>query len=834
MQNARRFGSACRPHALTAPQRALLAQSLNRFVTISLILFCLLVGAAGTGSLVVLEREAAPVPELGELRSGTSSLLAHSTRILDANGNEIGRWFEQDRTWVRLEEIAEPVVDALIATEDHRFENHRGIDYRRLVSAVYHTLHGSRQGASTLSMQLARNLYPDISGATPLRRKLREIATARALERELSKDQILELYLNTVPFGQRAYGIEAAAQAYFSISANELSTLQAATLVALLRGPSFYNPHRHPERTRARRATVLNRMVETGKLGMNERPDDDEALGLAPRQSAETDSIAPHFLDRVRQQVRSWAAARDIDPGRAGLRIHTTLDPELQRKAVASLEKRTARLQEQAAAAWETSAHTSTGSSPESTRAFPGWWDQNETRLLLHLRRTGHYQNLTAQGYSPDEALERLRANTAVVDSIKFAATRLDAGLVAIHPTTGAVRAYVGGRAYDRDAFDKVSLARRQLGSTFKPFAYAAAMERGLSPYDLVQDSVRTYPVSGGPDWRPRNVGGYATNEPFTLREALALSKNTVAAKVGATLGADVLADAATRAGIKSPQRPHLSLVLGTSEASLLELATAYTTLANNGRHNHPHLISRIEDGSGHVLKSATPDDQQTISPYAAYLTVDMLRDAVTYGTAAEIRRSYQMPGDLAAKTGTTQHGADGWFVLMHPALVAASWVGFNDPAVRFRSAEDAQGSRTALPIVADFFERAFAENPQWAHERFRAPRGHHIPHPAFLREDQPSQSRPVHLPTPASIDSTVLARLQRVPMPASIRTKLFPEEGDDIAKELALHHATDDVMTLLRDRMDQGHSLLRRDSLAMPEPTEPDAEAILRRRLYQ
>jgi len=805
----------------------------TRLLSISagLFLTALLLGLLAVSLLVAR----APVPDLEALRAGESPLLGQATRIYTADGVELARWFDEDRVWVPHTAIAPVVHEALIAVEDHRFYTHHGVDLKRLMGAAYHTLRGQRQGGSTLAMQLSRNLYPSIASAPLWERKVKEMVTALALERTYTKPEILELYLNTVPFGYRAYGIEAAARVFFDETAATLSPLQAATLIAVLRGPSYYNPRQHPERTHARRNLVLDRMVATGRLDAAERPPPQAALRLAAPRDRSTTTLAPHFLDRIRATVAEWAAARGLDPARAGLRVHTTLQASLQQMALQAVTQEAQRIQALADDQWAEASPTGRAREQATDErrpdAFQFWWNAHPERVRTYLRRTEAYRTLRTQGHAPATAEAQLLQDPSFTDSLRLAHTRIDAGFVALDPQTGAVRAYVGGRDHTRDAFDKVGQARRQAGSTFKPFLYAAAMEQGYSPFDLVKDSVVTYRQPNGTAWRPRNASGGASHVALTLREALAYSTNTIAAHVGMALGPAAVADAARRAGLQTPQRPVPSLALGTSEVTLLELTAAYGTLANRGRAPTPYLISHIEHSTDAPPATFGPRATRGFSPYTAYLTLDMLRDVVSYGTGAALRTTYGLQGDLAGKTGTTQHGADGWFVLLHPSLAMGAWVGFNDPQLRLRTSQTAQGSRTALPIVATFAQTLFAANPALQHARFRAPEGHHMPRPTYLSDAAHPTYRAVnaHLFQPA-LDSTLRARLERLPLPSAWRQHLLGDPAD--------HHAAEpperqEVEALLRARLreaDHERPLVRRDSL--PSWIPPDAERALRLRL--
>ncbi|NBB87044.1 MAG: hypothetical protein GVY12_12630, partial [Bacteroidetes bacterium] len=524
-----------------------------------------------------------------------------------------------------------------------------------------------------------------------------------------------------------------------------------------------------------------------------------------------------------------------LDPARAGLRVYTTLNASLQQMALQAVTQETQRLQALADDQWaEASPVAGAGAEATDERrpdAFQFWWNAHPERVRAYLRRTGAYRTLRRRGHTSPAAEALLLQDPSFTDSLRLAQTRVDAGFVALDPRTGAVRAYVGGRDHTRDAFDKAGQARRQAGSTFKPFLYAAAIEQGYSPFELVKDSVVTYRQPDGTTWRPRNASGGASHEALTLREALAYSTNTIAAHVGMALGPEAVADAARRAGLQTPQRLVPSLALGTSEVTLLELTAAYGTLANKGRALAPHLISHIERGTDMTTATFGSKPERGFSPYTAYLTLDMLRDVVSYGTGTALRTTYGLQGDLAGKTGTTQHGADGWFVLLHPSLAMGAWVGFNDPQLRLRTSRSAQGSRTALPIVGTFAQTFFEANPALEQARFRAPEGHHMPRPSYLNpvEDPTYRAVNAHLFEPA-LDSTLHARLERLPLPPAWRQYLF---GDDADGRRAEPWERQEVESVLRARLrgaDHERPLVRRDSL--PAWAPPDAERALRLRL--
>ncbi|MGI9174258.1 MAG: transglycosylase domain-containing protein, partial [Rhodothermales bacterium] len=484
--------------------------------------------------------------------------LAFPSIVYAADGQELARYFRQNRTWVALDRVSPHVTSALLAVEDHRFYEHGGIDAVRLVAVAWQTLRlprdGRPQGASTISMQLARNLFEEVGRERSLRRKLKEMRMAQRLEARYTKGEILELYLNTVPFGMGAFGIEAAAQTYFGKSAAMLDVGEAAVLIGLLKGTTHYGPARHPERARHRRDVVLGQMLRHGALS----PADyarflAEPIRLALQRPARIGSLAPHFAEHVRTSVEAWAEANGHDLYTDGLRIHTTLDASLQASAVAALSEQVEGLQAVAAYEWsrprlaflaDTFALYQRRMASGKVRPFAHFWQAHPRKLERLLRRTSRYRRTTARGVPADSALAVLQADGAFIDSLQAASTRLEAGLVALDPTTGQVKAWVGGRDFGQDQYDKVAMARRQPGSTFKPFVYAAAVEAGWRPEALVYDTTR-----GRTAWRPRDLAGTATDS-LTVRDALAFSKNTAAARLIADVGPGAVARLARQMGI--------------------------------------------------------------------------------------------------------------------------------------------------------------------------------------------------------------------------------------------------------------------------------------------
>ncbi|ORC49511.1 penicillin-binding protein [Burkholderia sp. A27] len=630
-------------------------------------------------------------PGIGDIRKAKSEQPA---QILSADGKLLAEFKPSNREWVKLKDISPNVVNALIATEDHRFYQHFGLDWRRTASAALHTFSGDRQGGSTITQQLARNLYPDEIGRAPtLTRKLKEAITAFKIEALYTKDEILETYLNTVPFLYNAYGIEMAARTYFDKSASELNVLESATLAGMLKGNSYYNPVLNPERALQRRNTVLAQMVKYGKLTpaayetLKRR-----ALRIDFERQTEPPGPAPHFAQQLRKWLAAWADRNDYNIYSDGLVVRTTIDSRLQTMATQAVILQGNQLQGIANSAWGTRAGCANG----------------RDLLPTFLRETPEYRAAKDAGMTDEDALKRLSSDHHLVQALCESKTRVQADFLAMDPRNGQIKAWVGSRDFSQDPFDHVQQARRQPGSTFKPFVYAAAFESGAKPTDTLPDKPVEIALAGGEIWRPSDEDE-PSERAISLRDGLAFSRNRITAQLMETVGPTKVARLARAMGVRdSTLDPVPSLALGTSPVTLKEMVSAYGTIANLGGYVEPVMVTRIEDRNGEVLAEFAPaPPRQELSADAARTLVDVMRDVVSRGTGSSIRSRFGVRGDVAGKTGTTQGNADGWFILIHPQLVAGAWVGFNDSRVTLRSDYWGQGAHSALPIVGDFFQRA-------------------------------------------------------------------------------------------------------------------------------
>ena len=610
-------------------------------------------------------------PGISDLRKAKSEVPAV---VMSSDGVVLAEYRRVNRQWVRLRNVSPHVVDALIATEDRRFYRHHGIDFLRIGSAALATLRGDLQGGSTITQQLARNLYPDeIGRAATLTRKAREAVTALKIEAVYTKDEILETYLNTVPFLYNAFGIEMAARTYFDKSAGQLDVLESATLIGMLKGTSAYNPVLNPERALQRRNLVLGQMASFGKLD----PAQLQALSARPlkldfERQQEPIGPAPHMAMHLRKWLIEWADRRGFNIYSDALVVRTTLNARLQKAANQSVAHQLAQLQPLADAR----------------------------------RQRGQERPL------------------------------LQAGFMALDPRNGHIKAWVGGRDFAQEQFDHVAQARRQPGSTFKPFVYGAAFMQGFSPDSTFFDQPVAIRSRDGSVWAPSD-GTPPSGQEMTLRDGLAYSKNTITAQLMERVGPARVAQLAQSMGVRGSKLDLVpSLALGTSPVTLREMVSAYGTIANAGTYIEPVLVTRVEGRGGAVLEEFRPPALEAGMPRPQALTlVDVMRGVVDRGTGVAIRQRYGIQADVAGKTGTTQNNTDGWFILMHPQLVAGAWVGFNDNHVTMGDSWG-PGARSALPMVGEFFQQTLRARAIDAQAEFAIPRPR--PAPPVARERQP------------------------------------------------------------------------------------------------
>jgi penicillin-binding protein 1A len=638
--------------------------------------------------------------------------------LISSDGKRLATYKPMNREWIRLGRVSPHVISALIATEDHRFYQHHGVDVRRTASGVVRTLFGDREGGSTLTQQLARNLYPEeIGRERTVTRKIKETITALKIEYAYTKKEILETYLNSMPFLYNAFGIEMAARTYFDKSAQKLDVIESATLIAMLKGTSYYNPVLNPERALQRRNVVLSQMVKRGVLSQAEfdrlktRP-----IRLDFERQPEAIGSAPHLAAYIRKWLIDWADRNNHNIYSDGLMVHTTIDSRLQALANQAVNRQMEFLQAVADVEWGLNSGRLLSSSAKAyvdlrrgVQPFAYFWKTKSGLLDVFIRESSAYRAAVQSGTAPEEAMARLRSDSEFIAKLRAAKTRLQAGFVAMDPATGEVKAWVGSRDFKTDQYDHVAQARRQPGSTFKAFVYGAALEQGMSPDKRFTDQAVEIRLPDGTTWRPSD-NAEPSGRRMTAREGLIYSKNTITAQVMQEIGPRKTAELARNMGISRSKLDEVpALALGTSPVTPLEMVSAYSTIAASGIYRQPIFITRITDKKGKVLAEFATQDKRVLSEKTVGNLINMLRGAVDQGTGQAVRSQFAVRGDLAGKTGTTQNNTDGWFILMHPRLVAGSWVGFNDPRVSMRSNYWGEGGHNALLLVGDFFQQTLS-----------------------------------------------------------------------------------------------------------------------------
>lgn len=654
------------------------------------------------------------IPSTGELSELKQN---EATEVISADGKLIGKYYIFDRQPVKYEHLPQHLIDALIATEDVRFFEHDGIDGRSLLRVIFKTLllqDRSAGGGSTITLQLAKNLYgrKNYGSLGIVVNKFQETIIARRLEEIYSKNEILLLYLNTVPFSDNTFGIESAAMKFFGKRTPELSLEESAVLVGMLKASHYYNPRVYPDRSRLRRDVVLLQMLKYGYL-------DHETTEAAKLKSVVLDyqsfshdqGLAPYFREQLRQDVMAILDTLPTKNGepyniyKDGLIIHTTIDHHMQSLAEKAMHTHMANLQQ---------IH-------EKSYGKNAPWLRNKEIILEAVRRTNTYARLRETGLTDAEILEKIDENkrkmnlfnygedieieASTLDSIKHYAKFLNAGFIAVEPETGAVKTWVGGIDFENFKYDHVKQSRRQVGSTFKPIVYTAALENGISPCTYFSITEVTY--EGG--WTPGNSGP-PPEDPYMnypLPTALSQSYNTIAVKVLMETGIMNVVNQANRMGITSKLPRVPSLALGTAELNLTEVAQAYTSYVNKGTPSTPYYITRIEDGDGNVLAEFQPQiaKSRAFTNTNGQLMVEMMKSVINEGTGVRLRTTYGLQNDIAGKTGTTQANKDGWFVGIMPKLVTVTWVGADDHRIGFRTTSIGQGANSALPIFALFLK---------------------------------------------------------------------------------------------------------------------------------
>ena len=690
----------------------------------------------------------------------------------------IGTWNfnRENRICVPYSNLSPYLVQALVATEDVRFYDHSGIDFIALSRAIVKRgLLGqtSAGGGSTITQQLAKQLYSDTAGSTleRLLQKPIEWVIAVKLERNYTKEEIISLYLNYFDFLHNAVGIKTAATTYFYKDPKNLTLEEAATLIGLCKNPSLFNPVRYPERCRERRNVVLDQMRKAGYITDEQYHKSCELpLTLNFHRNDHKDGTAPYLREFLRvymsaerpdrSKYPSWnkrqyvldSIAWDTDPlygwcnknfkkdgtpynlNADGLKVYTTIDSRMQRYAEEAVYGHVARyLQPEFF-----KENRGKSNAPFTSQLTKKQVNQIMERAVLQSER---YRILKANGASDEEIHKSFHTPTDMsiftyhgdvdttmtpIDSIRYVKSFLRAGFMSMDPTTGAVKAYVGGLDYTHFMYDMVTGGRRQVGSTIKPFLYSLAMENGFSPCDLAPNVQRTYMVAGKP-WTPRNASHKRAGEMVTLKWGLAQSSNWISAYLMSKLSPQQFVQLLHDYGINNPDiHPSMSLCLGPCEMTVAEMVSAYTTFANHGIRTAPMFVSRIEDNEGNVITNFQPRMNEVISEESANKMLVLLKGVVDGGTAGRLRYKYNFTGEIGGKTGTTNRNSDAWFMGFTPQLVSGCWVGGDDRDIHFDSMRMGQGATMALPIWAYFMKKVYRDKtlPYDPNAKFDLPEG--------------------------------------------------------------------------------------------------------------
>ncbi len=667
--------------------------------------------------------------------------VAQSSEIYSYDKVLIGKFFTENRTPVEYKDLPPHLINALVATEDIRFYKHSGIDTRSIGRAVFGILTGNREGGgSTITQQLAKNLFKtrrkesrgllySVPIVRPIIYKTKEWLTAIKLERNFTKEEILTMYFNTVDFGSNAYGIKTAASTYFSKSTDSLSIQEAAVLVGLQKATTTYNPliKRNFEKSVNRRNVVIGQMAKYGFLTAGQA-DSIKALPLKTRFKPDNPYSGPanYFKNAVVDFVKEWGEKNGYDLYTDGLKVYTTIDSRMQNYAEEATAEKMKQLQRTFDNHW---------------RDQQPWRDEDgkviENFIEKVAQRTERYKSLVAKfPNQPDSVkyyMEEKKNKVPVfswkngvdtlllspMDSIRYYKRFLQAGMVAMDPHTGFIRAWVGGLDYNFFQYDHVKQGKRQPGSTFKPFVYTTVINDStinMGPCDRVRDEpFRAEYVENGEEkvWEPKNSVGYFSYSNLTLRRALARSINSVTAHLTNEVATPQKVVATAHAmGIKSSLAAVPSIGLGSSDVSLYEMVAAYCTFANNGVYTEPLLVTRIEDRNGKVIEEFVPERKQAIKEETAFLMLHMLKGGLQEpGGTSQNLWSFDLfakNNEVGGKTGTTSNNSDGWFIGVTRDLVVGAWVGGDDRSIHFRSTDLGEGAKTALPLVGRFLEKVY------------------------------------------------------------------------------------------------------------------------------
>ena len=727
-------------------------------ITLWVILF-LCISAASLAFYAIWHGWIGYMPNLYQLENPVNK---YATQVISADGKLLGTWSysRANRIFVGYDDLSPWLVKALVATEDERFYEHSGIDYRALARVIVKRVilgQSNAGGGSTITQQLAKQLYTDVAQSTMERalQKPIEWVIAVKLERYYTKEEIITMYLNYFDFLHNAVGIKTAARTYFNKEPKALSVAEAATLIGMCKNPSYFNPVRKPERCRERRNVVLDQMVKSGYLSKADaelykmepvglrfhRVDHKEGLATYLRERLRTMLMAkePHRGDYASWQDQLYyedSLAWETDPLYGwcnknrkkdgtpynlytdGLKVYTTIDSRMQQYAEEAVDEHVAGYLQPIFDKEKRN---------QKTRPFSNQLTEKEVEQIMwrSVRQSERYLKMRKGGATDEEITKAFNTphemtvfsyhgevDTVMtpMDSIRYYKSFLRAGFMCMDTHTGFVKAYVGGPDYRHFQYDMAGVGRRQVGSTIKPFLYTLAMENGMSPCDLAPNVQQTYIVAGKP-WTPRNGSKSHYGEMVTLKWGLAQSNNWISAYLMSHLSPSALVRLIHEFGVLNRNiHPSMALCLGPCEISVSEMVSAYTAFANKGIRTAPLFVSRIEDSEGNVVGEFQPRMTEVISEESAYKMIIMLQGVMNGGTGGRMRFRYHVDADMGGKTGTTNHNSDGWFVCFTPTLSAGCWVGGEDRDIHFNTMKNGQGASSALPVVAYFFQKVFKD----------------------------------------------------------------------------------------------------------------------------
>lgn len=702
-------------------------------VTIWVLFFCAVLGIFG----IFWATSNGWLGEIPNVRDLENPDIYVSSEIISSDGVLLDRFEAERRTPVDYKDLPPHLVDALLAKEDVRFFDHSGVDIKAAARAI--TSGGESGGGSTITQQLAKQLYTKDPSSNKVKRvlqKLKEWVTSVQLEKLYTKEEIIAMYFNKFDFIYNAKGIESASKVYFNKTTKELSLDEAATLVSMFQNPVAYNPVKYPEVSKKQRNLVLKQMMKYNKISQAEGEAAQNAPLVTDKQDImkHDDSHSAYFKTALRKEIKEWMVEYEKETGKSynlekdGLKIYVTLDSRMQALAEDAVKKQLKVLQDQFFGEQR----------GRSLAPFYNISTSKRTQIFKQaMTRTDLYKKMKEEGKSeaeietefntPRDSVQfftwngiQYKKNKSLMDSIEYHKHILQAGLMSMDPTDGTIKAWVGGIDWNYFKFDHVKQARRQVGSTFKPFVYATAINQlGLTPCHTVSNER----IPG--NWSPRNTNGrYGGSQD--LRTALAYSTNIVAARLILQTGEEPVIQMARDLGVESPIVKDPTIALGSADLSLYEMVGAMSAFANGGIYIKPQLILRIEDKQGKVIRDYTPKTREVVNEYVAYTMIDLMKGVVDRGSGARLRNRYNITAEIAGKTGTTNENSDGWFMGLTPHLVTGVWVGAEDRFAHFQSTATGQGANTALPIWAYYMQGVYKQGGKFgvtASDKFEKPK---------------------------------------------------------------------------------------------------------------